>query len=146
MKLKLERYYSTQDFTIGRLFIDDQFECYVLEDEFRTVKVMHETRISAGTYEIKLRTFGGHHERYTKKFDFHKGMLWLQDVPNFKDILIHIGNTDEDTSGCLLVGKSADLIKGWVSQSTQAYIDMYKKVVPELIKGNKVTIEVTDNG
>jgi len=146
MKLKLERYYSTQDFTIGRLFIDDVFECYCLEDEFRAVKVMHETRIPAGTYEIKLRTFGGHHERYTKKFDFHRGMLQLMDVPNFKDILIHIGNSDEDSSGCLLVGKSADLIKGWVSQSTQAYIDMYKKVVSELVKGNKVTIEVIDNG
>jgi len=144
MKLKLERYYSTDDFTIGRLFIDDVFECYVLEDEFRAGKVMHETRIPKGTYEIKLRTFGGHHERYIKKFDFHKGMLWLQDVPKFKDILIHIGNSDEDTSGCLIVGQHVDLIKGWISKSTQAYINLYKKVVAELIKGNKVNIEINE--
>ena len=33
-------------------------------------------------------------------------MLELQDVPNFKYILIHAGNTDEQTAGCILVGDS----------------------------------------
>jgi len=141
MKLTLERYYSTSDFTIGRLFIDGEFECYTLEDEFRSKKVMSETRIPAGTYEIKLRLFGGHHEKYAKKFPFHKGMLWLQNVPNFKDILIHIGNTDEDTAGCILVGKTADLIKGFIGQSTVAYTELYHKVV----NAEKLFIEVKDN-
>ena len=151
MKLLTQRFLKAEDFTIGKLFIDYHdalppiFECYTLEDEFRSEKVMHETRIPAGTYEIKLRTFGGHHEKYKVKFpDFHIGMLWIIDVPNFKDILLHIGNSDEDTSGCLLLGKSADLVKGWISQSTQAYVDLYKKVSAELVKGNKVFIEVKD--
>jgi len=145
MKLLLERFHKSDDFTIGKLFIDGTFECYTLEDEFRSVKVMHETRIPAGMYEIKLRTFGGHHEKYKLKFpEFHKGMLWLQNVPNFKDILIHIGNTDEDTSGCLLLVKEVNLLTGYGSKSTQAYIEMYKKVIAAFNKNEKVTIEVKD--
>lgn len=142
MKLKLQRFHSSDDFTIGKLFIDDVFECYTVEDEKRDQKVMHETRIPAGTYEIKLRTFGGHHEKYAKKFDFHKGMLWLQDVPKFKDILIHIGNTDNDSSGCIIVGKTADLVKGYVGQSTVAYKEMYVKVIAAM--GENVFIEIKD--
>lgn len=150
MKLTLDRYFKTNDFTVGRLSIQyDEalppiFECYTLEDEHRETKVMHETRIPAGTYEIKLRLFGGHHERYKVKFPFHKGMLWLQDVPKFKDILIHIGNQEKDTSGCVLVGKSVDLKKGFLSSSTLAYESMYKKVADELVKGEKVFITITD--
>ncbi len=30
----------------------------------------------------------------------------LQDVPNRSSIMIHIGNTLSDTSGCILLGKS----------------------------------------
>lgn len=142
MELTLDRYYKTNDFTVGRMSIDGVFECYTLEDEHREVKVMHETRIPSGRYEIKLRTFGGHHERY-KKFAYHKGMLWLQDVPKFQHILIHIGNTDKDTSGCILVGRSVDLKKGFLSSSTIAYEAMYKKVLKGLEQG-KVFITVKD--
>ena len=144
MKLKLQRFHSTDDFTIGKLFINDVFECYTIEDEKREQKVMHETRIPAGTYDIKLRTFGGHHEKYSKKFDFHKGMFWLQEVPKFKDILIHIGNTDDDSSGCIIVGKTADLIKGYVGQSTVAYKEMYLKVMTAFEREEKVFIEILD--
>lgn len=144
MKLRLDRIHKSNDFTIGKMFIDEVFECYTLEDEHRDVKVMHETRIPSGTYEIKLRLFGGHHERYKQKFNYHKGMLWLQDVPNFKDILIHIGNTDEDTSGCILVGQSMSLTNGTLSNSTLAYSKLYQKVSNELSKGNKVFITVND--
>jgi hypothetical protein len=145
----LQRFHSTDDFTIGKLSIDYHdalppiHECYTCEDEKREQKVMHETRIPAGTYEIKLRTFGGHHEKYKVKFTFHRGMLWLQDVPGFKDILIHIGNDDDDSSGCILVGMSADLVKGYLSQSTVAYKKLYQKVIAELEKG-KVFIEIKD--
>ncbi len=142
MNLRLDRYKSESDFTLGKLYINDVFECYTLEDEKREVKVMHETRIPAGTYEIKLRLFGGHHERYKVKFPFHKGMLWLQDVPNFKDILIHIGNTDEDTSGCILVGKNVG--DGRIVESTRAYKDMYLKVLAAFERDEKVTITVND--
>jgi hypothetical protein len=143
MEISVKRYHETKNFTISKVFIDGVQECYGLEDEHRDVKVMHETRIPAGKYEIKLRKFGGHHIRYKEKFPTeHQGMLWLQDVPNFKDILIHIGNTDADTSGCLLLGEQVDLVKGRILYSTRAYLKFYKKVVKELVEGKKIYITI----
>jgi len=145
MIIKVQRFHSSDDFTIGKLFIDNKFECFTCEDEKRELKVMHETRIDAGTYDISLRTYGGHHEKYKVRFkDIHKGMLQLINVPKFKDILIHCGNDESDTSGCILVGKHADLIRGTISQSTQAYRDLYIKVMAAFERGEKVKIEIKD--
>lgn len=136
MKLRVDRYLSTPNATLGKLFIDDVFECYTLEDEFRAVKVKKETRIPDGTYLIKLRTEGSHHIHYAQKFpDIHKGMLWLQNVPGFQFILIHIGNTEEDTEGCLLVGSDRDEKTMTLQRSTVAYRKMYPKVADAIEKG-----------
>lgn len=144
MKLKLERFYSTKDATLGSLSIDGQFECYTLEDEYREVKVHSETRIPAGTYQIKLQTHGTMTGKYAKRFpDVHEGMLWLQDVPNFTTIYIHIGNTDDDSSGCILVGTSYSKETMHISASTVAYLKLYQKVV-QAIKREDVFIEIDD--
>ena len=151
MKLQVLRFSSESDSTNGLLFdITDgiKFLAYTLEDERRDVKVMSETRIPAGTYEIKLRTEGGHHTRYASKYgSMHKGMLWLQDVPNFKWILIHCGNTDEHTAGCLLVGDSQEnnQIKknGFIGSSSNAYKRIYPAIA-EAVENEKVTIEYID--
>ena len=149
MKLKLYRISSEADSTSGILMINDKFECYTLEDEQRQVKVMHETAIPLGIYEIQLRTVGGFHSKYIKRFgDMHKGMLELQDVPNFQYIFIHCGNTDEHTSGCILVGDSQEnnIVKkdGFIGSSTQAYKRIYPKIASALINNEKVTIEIVD--
>ena len=108
MKLEVLRFSSQKDSTNGLLFdVTDKrkFLAYTLEDEARDEKIKGETRIPAGTYKVTLRTVGGYHARYTKKYgSFHKGMLWVREVPGFEYILIHTGNTDEHTMGCLLVG------------------------------------------
>jgi len=84
MKIKLIRYNSQRDYTNGLLFVNDRFECYTLEDEYRSIKVFGETRIPEGTYNIELRTVGGKNEKYKRKFpDMHKGMLWIKEVPGF---------------------------------------------------------------
>ena len=144
MKLLLDRFKSNDETTLGKLYIDGNFECYTLEDEFRTKKVQGETRIPAGTYLIKFRKESGVHKRYTKRFpEYHVGMLHLQDVPNFKYVLIHIGNDDGDTAACVLVGK---YIVSWKLQaSTVAYEHMYKQVAAALIQHEDVTIEIRDN-
>ena len=79
MKLEVLRFNSQDDFTSGLLFdVTDgrKFLAYTLEDEYREEKVKGETRIPSGTYKITLRTTGGFHARYTKKYgSMHKGML-----------------------------------------------------------------------
>ena len=152
MELEVMRWSSGEEATLGGLFerlSGRHFLCYTLEDEYRTVKKFGETRIPAGRYQIKLRTEGGHHERYLDKYgpEFHKGMLWLQDVPNFQWILIHCGNTDDDTAGCLLVGNTQNenvTDEGFIGGSVNAYKRIYPPVAQKLITGEEVWITYTN--
>ena len=154
MDLLVLRFSSQKDSTSGLLFQKTesfglQFLCYTLEDEFRALKVRGETRIPAGIYDIQFRKEGGFHNKYSKRFaDIHKGMLQVMDVPNFDYILLHCGNTDEHSSGCLLLGDSQEnnvIIKdGFIGKSTNAYKRVYPLIAKELELGNKVTIEYKD--
>ena len=156
MKLDVLRFQYGIDATNSLLFVDSVFECYGLEDEIRLEKkIMSETAIPEGEYEIKFRTVGGYHTRekarYDKKFGagWHKGMLELQDVKNdkmsFKYVLIHSGNTDENTSACYLVGQTQqdlDMSKdGFIGSSRLAYESLYPKVRDALLNGEKVTMK-----
>ena len=152
MKLEVLRISSESDSSSGLVFDvtnGRKFLCYSLEDEYRDEKVMHETRVPAGTYQILLRKEGGFNAKYTKKYgDFHKGMLHVQDVPGFEYILIHTGNTDEHTSGCLIVGDSQEnnqLMKnGFIGKSVQAYKRIYTPIADALENGEEVTITYVD--
>ena len=152
MELEVLRISSQADSTNGILFDVTEgrrFLCYTLEDEHRETKVMSETRIPAGTYKITLRTVGGFDARYTAKYgEMHKGMLWVRDVPNFEYILIHTGNTDEHTAGCLLVGSSQqeNLSKrdGFIGASGTAYKRIYPPIAAALEAGEEVTITYID--
>lgn len=131
MEIVVDRFVSDNDTTISKVSIDGKLECFWLEDEYRDIKVDGETRIPAGKYEIRLRTEGGFHNRYKNRFSsIHKGMLQIQNVPNFRYVLIHCGNTDEDTAGCLLVGTNANITEGEMSISSSriAYSKFYPKV------------------
>lgn len=151
MKLVVLRISSQNDSTNGLLMEEDSngrlhFLCYTLEDEHRENKISKETRIPAGIYTIKLRKEGGFHNRYIRKFpDIHIGMLHVVNVPGFEYILIHIGNTDEDTAGCLLVGntQSSNLKTkdGFIGSSTDAYKFIYPKIAKAIESGENVTIE-----
>ena len=153
MKLKVLRFSSQADCTNGLLFEDSDigllFMAYTLEDEHRVLKVKGETRIPAGIYNINFRDEGGFNERYKKRFPgIHQGMLEVCEVPNFEYILIHCGNTDEHTAGCLLVGDSQEnnkIIKdGFIGKSTNAYKRIYQDIARELTNGKEVTIEYVD--
>ena len=149
MKLKLVRISSQADSTNGVLYIDDEFACFTLEDEQREIKVQGETAIPLGIYQVEFRNVGGFHTKYAKRFsDIHEGMLELKDVPNFQYILIHCGNTDEHTAGCILLGDSQEnnvLLKdGFIGKSTQAYKRVYPRIAKALKNNEKVEIEIVD--
>jgi len=152
MKLEVIRFNKGEDSTNGILFdVTDErkFLCYTLEDESREEKVYGETCIPEGEYCINFRREGGYHAKYSKRFsDIHMGMLEVCDVPNFKYILIHCGNTDEDTAGCLLVGdtqENNDIKKnGFIGKSTAAYMRIYSPIAKALEAGEEVTIEYRD--
>lgn len=151
MELEVLRFSSQDESTLGLLFdvtAGRGFLCYTLEDEFRPVKVAGDTRIPAGRYRITLRTVGGHDTRYRAKFPgTHKGMLWIRDVPGFQYILIHIGNRDDDTDGCLLVGDGSlqNLTEdGSVPSSRVAYLRIYPPIAAAIERGEETWITYKD--
>tara|TARA_R110002050_G_scaffold186328_1_gene320547 strand:- start:1589 stop:2059 length:471 start_codon:yes stop_codon:yes gene_type:complete len=153
MKLKLLRTNSSKDSTNGLLYditSDPKFMCYTLEDEPRKIKVKYMTCIPAGEYTLAFKTHGRLHKKYSHRFaDIHNGMIELLDVPNFTDILIHCGNTNEDTSGCLLVGDTQENNNtkktGYIGKSTIAYFRIYKAISDALMSGEHCTLVITND-
>ncbi len=141
MDIKVYRFDSGSDDTIGRLYIDGVFKCYTLEDQFREVKVKGDTRIAAGTYPVELV----HSPRFTPIYG-HK-MLHVMNVPKFEGILIHPGNTEADTEGCLLVGKRIGSLnsKRAVLDSKNAYREIYPLIAEAIQAGDKVFINYMDH-
>ena len=162
MKLQVLRFSSQEDSSSGLLFDVStgyrKFLCYTLEDERREDKIMSETRVPAGVYSIKLRDEGGMTKRYAAKYkDMHKGMLCVHNAPDwkivtpdmsFQYVLIHVGNTDEHTAGCLIIGDTQEnnVLKkdGFIGKSVQAYKRIYPLITKALDDGEEVTIEYLD--
>lgn len=136
MNITVKRLWIDEGITLSKIFVDGQFICLGLEDPLRSLKVKGETGITAGIYKVALR--------YSPKFSPKYGheMLWVKDVPGFEFILIHPGNTKEDTDGCLLVGSTLGVVNGKIAvmASTTAYHSLYKLVLPSA-KSGKLTIE-----
>lgn len=147
MKILVDRYLSNDKATLSKVSVDGEFVCFGLEDEFREVKVRGETRIPAGTYKVLPRVTGGFHARYktdARTAPYHRGMLHVQDVPGFEYILIHIGNFETQTDGCLLVGTVRNEENMSVLRSAIAYEKLYKKVIGAAFEGN-LEITYVDN-
>jgi hypothetical protein len=94
MELKLERDELKDDCTLGKLYIDGVFFCYVVEDKVRKEKIKAVTAIPYGRYKVIVNMSNR----------FKKLMPLLIDVPFFEGVRIHSGNTAEDSEGCLIVG------------------------------------------
>jgi hypothetical protein len=144
MEIVLNRFAYNDNSTIGTLHIDSKFFGFTLEDKKRPLKIAKVTCIPSGRYEILLRKEGRIHASYGPKFNFHKGMLHLQDVPNYKWIYIHIGNSAKDTDGCILVGLQYIQGQEQITHSQSAYKLIYEKILSGLLRGEKVFISVND--
>lgn len=147
LRLQLLRTAHRGDATIGQLFNRDTntMYCHTLEDATRTTKVESETCIPEGVYQITLRTEGGMHAKYQKRYpDTHKGMLWLREIPNFKYVHIHIGNTIADTDGCVLVGMQSTLTENGATlgRSADAYEQLYALIAGSLLSGAVAALQV----
>lgn len=141
MKLKLERKYFKDTYTIGNLYVDGKYFCDTLEDKNRDVnkngkfdngesKVYGETCIPFGTYKIVVNM--------SPKFG--RELPRLLDVPSFTSILIHRGNTTEDSSGCILVGENKAV--GKVLNSTPYEEKLVRMMKEAITRGEEITIEI----
>jgi len=146
MEIELYRYGRHSNHTAGALSISGMFECFTLEDPIREEKIPEETAIPSGRYQIKMRNEGGMVKRYKDKYKWHDGMLWLQNVPDFEWVYIHIGNYVRDTEGCILVGETpvTDLAHPMIGSSTGAYVNLYKEILRVLDSGEDVWIDIKE--
>jgi len=136
MILKLQRFFDDGESTLGTLSLDKRFLCFTLEDSHHEQKIPGKTRIPSGIYDIDLRTEGGLQTRYANRFpDFHEGMVWIRNVPNFSFIYFHIGNDSDDTSGCILTGDRCDpSVSGLTPESrVLGSGDCYRRIYPTLL-------------
>ena len=140
MEILLQRVAKRDKYTIGKLYINDQYFCDTLEDtdrgltqsmteqQIKSKKVYGETAIPTGTYRIIIS--------YSNRFK--KQMPLLLNVPGFSGIRIHTGNTEKDSLGCILVGKNKAVGKVLESRDT------YNKLFSILQKADKKeTIKIT---
>ena len=141
MELELTRTTRTNRSTIGVLTVNGKFECFILEDkdrglqqgmalsELMAAKIKTRTAIPAGRYEI-VTNFSDR---------FQKMLPLLLDVPAFAGIRIHPGNTDSDTEGCLLPGKTKS--PDMVGSSRAAFTALFNKI-KSAMQREKVFINV----
>ena len=142
MKLKLPRKFLSNDYTIGKLYINEKFFCDTLEDKVRDLnkdgdlddagegKVYGETAIPYGTYKIIL----------TVSPRFKRILPRLVGVKGFDGVLIHSGNKAKDTHGCILVGENK--AKGMVLNSAKYEKALVKILKEAIAAGEEITIEI----
>jgi len=130
LKITLVRWPSTAKSTSGMLYIDGKFFCFTLEDIEREVKIMHETCIPKGIYKVVL----------TMSNRFKKILPLLLNVENFEGIRIHAGNTDKNTSGCILVGLTRTT--DFIGKSMEAKTALMDILTSHTAKGGTVIIEI----
>ena len=146
----LKRIYKGENYTIGHIYIDGEYICDSIEDrdrglndqmsvqEIKMIKVASKTAIPTGTYRLTLDVVSS---RFIKKpyyYSFCKGKLpRLLGVKGFDGILIHKGNTQADSAGCIIVGYNK--IKGQVVNSQQAFEILYKTIMAKQI--TEITIQ-----
>ena len=154
MEILLKRIAKKSDYTIGKLFIGEEYFCDTLEPTWRNllgvelppemvsrhlgrnsgVKARKEpgkTAIPEGRYPLVM----------TKSMRFKKWLPLLLGVPGFSGVRIHAGNTAKDTQGCILVGENKE--RGKVINSTATFRKLYPILQAADERGESITIEVT---
>lgn len=143
MELVLKRQFFFTDATIGKLYADGDFLCYILEDKDRDAnrdgdlndtgeqKVYAQTAIPYGRYNVTLS--------YSPKFK--KVLPEVLHVPHFTGIRFHPGNDIGDTAGCLLPGRYISGKK--VLNSTDAHNELMGLLQACIDTRQKIYLTVT---
>lgn len=141
MKLELKRIALRDTYTIGKLYIDGEYFCDTIEDKVRDLnkngvfdngetKIKGKTAIPYGKYEV-VWAYSPRFKRYTPR---------LLNVNSFSGVLIHAGNTANDSEGCILLGQNK--VTGKVINS-KPFVDKLYSIIRDACKKGKVTIEIS---
>lgn len=125
MELRLVRDVCGADCTLGKLFVDEKFDCYTVEDVVRPngEKIHGKTAIPEGRYKVIV----------SRSPRFDRDLPLLENVPNFEGVRIHPGNTAADTEGCIIPGR-VRTARG-VAESRAAFDKLFAALQAELSGG-----------
>jgi hypothetical protein len=142
VNLFVERRFFAENYTIGKLMVGEEYFCDTLEDKVRDYnedgdldepeegKVSGETAIPYGRYRMILK----------RSPKFKRDLPCILNVNDFTNILIHAGNGDNDTSGCILVGENK--IKGHLMRSRYWETKLVELLKTYLIYGKELYINI----
>lgn len=148
MKLLLKRIAKMEKYTIGKLYIDGEYFADTLEDtdrnltstmskdEIDKIKVYGKTAIPTGTYIVDMNTVSPKFGKRSWAQPYEGKVPRLQNVPGYEGVLIHPGNTADDTLGCILVGRNK--VKGQVVESQNTF----HSLMNILKRDNDITITI----
>lgn len=155
MEVRVRRIALKDTYTIGKMYINGEYVCDVLEDKVRDInkngvfdngetKIANRTAIPYGTYEITMdvkSTKFSDFEQYPWAKEYDGYLPRLTNVPLFVGVLLHVGNSDVDSSGCLLVGENK--VVGKVINSTITFRRlMNEHFLPAKQRGEKIYITI----
>lgn len=152
MELVISRDYKKDNYTIGRLYINDKFFCNTLEDKDRnlsdsmsesqvkSIKIYGETAIPTGTYTIDMNTVSTKFKDRSWAKPYGGKLPRLLNVKGFEGILIHTGNTAKDSLGCIIVGLNTK--RGMVTNSTEYFHKLMKELLAAKLKGEEIKITI----
>lgn len=153
MEIKIKRIAKKATYTIGKLYVNGTYVSDTIEDKDRgltddmplelikTKKVYGETAIPTGTYKLDMNTVSPKFKDRSWAKPYGGKVPRLLNVKGFEGVLLHVGNSDKDSSGCLLCGKNT--IVGMVTDSTNTFkmlMDNY--LVPAKNRGENITITI----
>ncbi|EAH8141324.1 hypothetical protein CLN20_00895 [Campylobacter coli] len=147
MKITINRRYTGKTCVIGKFkVLDDEekilFECFSLEEDKEGLESGKDLRIPEGNYNLKRHSpsrFENTLRSITKKDDTMIN-VYNDDVPSSRAILIHWGNTDKDTQGCILLGLTKDNNNESVGQSRLACKEFYDLMYGKNLEDIKLEI------
>jgi hypothetical protein len=154
MKLILDRKWKKPSYTIGNLYVDGQLFCNTIEDKDRgltqsmplttieKIKIKNETAIPTGDYAILMNIVS---PKYSAKSWYIQNchgakVPRLDNVKGFSGVLIHTGNTAQDSSGCIIVGKNTKV--GMVTNSKETFLTLYNKMYEAHKKGETIILTI----
>ena len=153
LKLVVKRIAAKADYTIGHLYVNGERFCDTLEntdrgldsqmplDDLMKRKVPGKTAIPIGTYRITMNRKSPKFSKIEYYREFCGGyMPRLLRVPGFEGVLIHRGNRENATEGCLLVGDNTS--KGGLSNSKGQWEALMKQYLLPA-KENNVPVTIT---
>ena len=156
MELKLHRIALKNEYTIGKLYINEEYECDTLEDKVRDYnkdgdlndagegKVYGKTAIPYGRYEITLDVVSPKFSKYEFYTNVCGGRLpRLLNTPHFEGVLMHVADGykgSELLMGCIGVGRN--LIKGGLLNGKEAFAKLYQRLKVASDSGEEIWITI----